>query len=216
MMKKKTLYEFLDVSPEATAEEIKIAAQSLAIKFHPSKYPGNNKVKAHFNKIKQVYNALKNPEKRAVYDKNLAKKHEITLYHADINWIGYVITLAITIILWLLILLLNVDKLNYISIICFAMGIIVWLNILLHQFTVKLTITTQNIIAKFALKKQPIEVKHYQFQDIEVKQSKLGKWLNFGTLKIRENTGKVIITISDIFYPQQFKQQIINTIKKYN
>jgi curved DNA-binding protein CbpA len=53
-MKKKKLYEFLGVEPEATPEEIKTAALSLAEKFHPSKYPGNPRVAARFKKIKRV------------------------------------------------------------------------------------------------------------------------------------------------------------------
>lgn len=73
-MKKKTLYEFLGVEPEATQEEIKTAALSLARKFHPSKYPGNPRVAARFNKIKRVYNTLANPQKRAAYDATLAKE----------------------------------------------------------------------------------------------------------------------------------------------
>jgi hypothetical protein len=74
IMKKKTLYEFLGVEPEATPEEIKAAAQKLARKFHPSKYPGNAKVAERFQKIKLVYKILANPKKRAAYDATLAKK----------------------------------------------------------------------------------------------------------------------------------------------
>ncbi|EDN68619.1 membrane-flanked domain [Beggiatoa sp. PS] len=73
-MKKKTLYEFLSIEPEATPEEIKAAAQKLARKFHPSKYPGNEKVAERFQKIKLVYKILANPKKRAAYDAILAKK----------------------------------------------------------------------------------------------------------------------------------------------
>jgi curved DNA-binding protein CbpA len=72
-MKKKTLYEFLGVEPEATREEIKAAALALVRKFHPAKYPGNHKVVARFKKIRLVYNILANPQKRAAYDAILAK-----------------------------------------------------------------------------------------------------------------------------------------------
>ena len=72
--KKKTLYEFLGIEPDATSEEIKAAAQRLGKKFHPSKYPGNAKVANRFKKIKIVYNTLANPSKRAIYDAALAKK----------------------------------------------------------------------------------------------------------------------------------------------
>jgi len=71
---KKTYYEFLGVTKEASPEEIKAAAQYLAKKFHPSKYPGNHKVAAYFKKIKIVYNILANPQKRTAYDATLAKK----------------------------------------------------------------------------------------------------------------------------------------------
>lgn len=73
-MAKKTLYEFLGVEPEATPDEIKVAAQHLAKKFHPTKYPNNPRVAAYFKKIKLVYNKLANPQKRAAYDAALAKK----------------------------------------------------------------------------------------------------------------------------------------------
>jgi curved DNA-binding protein CbpA len=69
-----THYEFLGITKEATKEEIKIAAQLLANKFQPAKYPGNPRVLALFNKIKLVYNILANPKKRAAYDAILEKK----------------------------------------------------------------------------------------------------------------------------------------------
>ncbi|MDY6994474.1 MAG: DnaJ domain-containing protein [Pseudomonadota bacterium] len=70
-MKKTTYYEFLGVSPQASAEEIKAAAQQLAQKYHPSKYPGNAQVAKRFKQIKTVYTILANPEKRAAYDTSL-------------------------------------------------------------------------------------------------------------------------------------------------
>ncbi len=73
-MSTKTLYEFLGIEPCATPEEIKAAAQYLVKKFHPSKFPGNQRVVARVKKIKQVYNILGNPQKRAAYDAALAKK----------------------------------------------------------------------------------------------------------------------------------------------
>ena len=101
---KPTLYEFLGIEPNATPEEIKAAAQQLARKFHPSKYPGNPRVVARFNQIKRVYNILANPQKRANYDATLAKvmpnsttivasptnQSEKVIYRAYIHWFGYV------------------------------------------------------------------------------------------------------------------------------
>ena len=73
-MNKKNLYEFLDVDPDATQEEIKAAALYLANKYHPSIYPNNKRVADRFKKIKLVYKLLSNPEKRAAYDAELAKQ----------------------------------------------------------------------------------------------------------------------------------------------
>jgi uncharacterized membrane protein YdbT with pleckstrin-like domain len=69
-----TLYEFLGIEPEASPDEIKAAAQRLAKKFHPTKYPGNKRIATRFKKIKLVYNTLANPKKRAAYDAALAKQ----------------------------------------------------------------------------------------------------------------------------------------------
>jgi curved DNA-binding protein CbpA len=78
-MGKKTLYEFLGVEPDATLEEIKAAALHLANKYHPATYPDNQRVADRFKKIKLVYKLLSNPEKRADYDAELAKKMNISI-----------------------------------------------------------------------------------------------------------------------------------------
>jgi curved DNA-binding protein CbpA len=69
-----THYDFFNITSEATTEEIKIAAQHLANKFQPAKYPGNHRVVALSKKIKWVYKILANPKNRAAYDAILAKK----------------------------------------------------------------------------------------------------------------------------------------------
>lgn len=72
-MKKTTYYEFLGVLPEASTAEIKAAAQKLAQKYHPSKYPGNTQVAKRFKQVKTIYNILANPQKRAAYDASLGQ-----------------------------------------------------------------------------------------------------------------------------------------------
>ena len=114
-MAKKTLYEFLGVEPDATPEEIKAAALHLANKYHPSTYPDNPQVAARFKKVKLVYQLLSNPEKRAAYDAELAKKMNISigstqdmeesliwqgkiLENAKLHWFAFADTLLLMII----------------------------------------------------------------------------------------------------------------------
>jgi hypothetical protein len=113
-MAKKTLYEFLGVEPDATPEEIKAAALHLANKYHPATYPNNPRVADRFKKVKLVYKLLSNPEKRAAYDAELAKKMNISigtqdmeesliwqgkiLENAKLHWFAFADTLLLMII----------------------------------------------------------------------------------------------------------------------
>ena len=67
-MKFKDYYRILGVAPEATAEDIKIAYRKLARKYHPdvNKEPGAEK---SFTEIGEANEVLKDPERRAAYDK---------------------------------------------------------------------------------------------------------------------------------------------------
>ena len=64
------LYNILGVAPTATAEEIKKAYRSLAMRHHPdrSAHPGSE---SRFNAIKTAYEWLSDPKKRAEYNQSL-------------------------------------------------------------------------------------------------------------------------------------------------
>jgi molecular chaperone DnaJ len=65
---KRDLYEILEISKNATADEIKKAYRKKAIQFHPDKNPGNKEAEENFKEAAEAYEILSNPEKRKRYD----------------------------------------------------------------------------------------------------------------------------------------------------
>ncbi|MBS1710394.1 MAG: DnaJ domain-containing protein [Armatimonadetes bacterium] len=61
-------YSNLGVSPDATDSEIKSAFRRLARQYHPDLNPGDA-AKSRFLSIKDSYETLSNPERKAVYDR---------------------------------------------------------------------------------------------------------------------------------------------------
>lgn len=61
-------YEILEISKNATQEEIKKVFRRLAQKYHPDRNPGNREAEAKFKKINEAYQVLSNPIERAAYD----------------------------------------------------------------------------------------------------------------------------------------------------
>lgn len=68
-MANKDYYQTLNISKDASQEEIKKAYRKLALKYHPDANP-NNKEEAEkkFKEIGEAYSVLSDPEKRARYD----------------------------------------------------------------------------------------------------------------------------------------------------
>lgn len=62
-------YETLGVSKSADEKELKSAFRKLAMQFHPDKNPGDHAAEAKFKEINEAYETLRDPQKRAAYDR---------------------------------------------------------------------------------------------------------------------------------------------------
>jgi molecular chaperone DnaJ len=68
-MAKRDYYEILGVTREVSDAELKLAFRKLAMKHHPDRNPGNKGAEAKFKEVNEAYDALKDPQKRAAYDR---------------------------------------------------------------------------------------------------------------------------------------------------
>ena len=62
-------YELLEVERTADDGKIKSAYRKLAMRYHPDKNPGCHDSEARFKAINEAYDCLKDPQKRAAYDR---------------------------------------------------------------------------------------------------------------------------------------------------
>lgn len=68
-MAKADFYETLGVSKTADEKELKGAFRKLAMQWHPDKNPGDAAAERKFKEINEAYEMLKDPQKRAAYDR---------------------------------------------------------------------------------------------------------------------------------------------------
>ena len=68
-MAKRDYYNILEVSKDATKEEIKKAYRKQALKYHPDKNPNNKAAEEKFKEAAEAYEVLSNDDKRSRYDR---------------------------------------------------------------------------------------------------------------------------------------------------
>lgn len=68
-MAKRDYYEVLGLARSANDLDIKNAYRKLAKEYHPDCNPGNNDAETRFKEVSEAYEALKDPQKRAAYDR---------------------------------------------------------------------------------------------------------------------------------------------------
>lgn len=68
-MSKADFYEVLNVTRDADDKVVKSAFRKLAMKFHPDRNPGDQDAEVKFKEVSAAYECLKDPQKRAAYDR---------------------------------------------------------------------------------------------------------------------------------------------------
>jgi molecular chaperone DnaJ len=68
-MAKRCYYETLSVERTASDDEIKTAFRKQAKQCHPDYYPGDKSAEHRFKELNEAYEVLKDPDKRAAYDR---------------------------------------------------------------------------------------------------------------------------------------------------
>jgi len=66
---KADFYETLGVDRNADEKEIKSAYRKLAMRYHPDRNPGDETAERKFKELNEAYETLRDPQKRAAYDR---------------------------------------------------------------------------------------------------------------------------------------------------
>ena len=68
-MVKRDYYDILDVSRDASEDELKKSYRRLALKYHPDRNPNDPVAEEKFKEAAEAYDVLNDPEKRGLYDR---------------------------------------------------------------------------------------------------------------------------------------------------
>jgi len=68
-MAKRDFYEILGVTKSCDEKALKGAFRKLAMQFHPDRNPGDHAAEGKFKEVNEAYECLKDPQKRAAYDR---------------------------------------------------------------------------------------------------------------------------------------------------
>jgi len=79
MRKQVTFYDTLGVERDAPDEDIRKAFRRLALKYHPDRFAGDQRVDAEerFQGITEAFNILSHPESREKYDKEISQGTDV-------------------------------------------------------------------------------------------------------------------------------------------
>src|SRR4051812_9633342 len=69
MAARRDYYEVLEVTREADDEVVKKAYRRLAMKYHPDRNGGDKEAEVKFREVCEAYEVLRDPDKRARYDR---------------------------------------------------------------------------------------------------------------------------------------------------
>src|SRR5215468_313049 len=68
-MAKRDYYDVLGITRTASDQEVKAAFRRLAKECHPDRCNGDSTSEKRFKEVNEAYEALKDPQKRAAYDR---------------------------------------------------------------------------------------------------------------------------------------------------